>query len=323
VFLNTVADILMDYHEAANMDMFTVTKLERHPTDLASLRGARLVTAVETEEGKRWDEAKLKNMTGGEKIKARYMRQNFFTYIPQFKLLFGGNYKPAIRNVDKAITRRVHLIPFLVTIPDAEKDPELRNKLKAEWPGILRWMIEGCLAWQKDGLKPPKIVTAATENYLQAQDDLQRFLDECCAVAKNESDNTEHIWDGWTDWAEDCGEFVGKKQRLSERLEERGFERIRGTGGVRMYKGLRCLRENAKKLREQAKASSGPFYSLRGMQHGPTVPRTARPRIGRLVQRRSPSSPLHRHPRYPRARRRATRHPARGGRCPRADRGRV
>jgi P4 family phage/plasmid primase-like protien len=273
VFLNTIADILMDYHETAPMEMFTVTKLERHPADLASLRGARLVTAVETEEGKRWDEAKLKNMTGGEPIKARYMRQNFFTYIPQFKLLFGGNHKPAIRNVDKAISRRMNLIPFLVTIPDDEKDKELRTKLKPEWPGILHWMIDGCLMWQRDGLKPPKIVTAATESYLQAQDDLQRFLDECCAVAKNESDSIEHIWDGWTDWAEDCGEYVGTKRRLGERLEdEKGFERIRGTGGVRTYKGLRCLRENAKKLREQAKAGSRPFYPLRGMKQGPAVP---------------------------------------------------
>jgi len=238
------------------MELFIVTHGEKHPTDLASLRGARLVTAVETEEGKRWAESKLKQMTGGDPIKARFMRQDFFTYIPQFKLMFAANHKPAIRNVDVAISRRFHLMPWLVTIPENERNKKLSDELKAEWPGILRWMIDGCLMWQREGLRPPKIVTDATETYLQSQDDLQRFLDECCAVAKNERDSIEHIWDGWTDWANDCGEFVGSKRRLGDRLEDKDFERVKGTRGVREYLGLRCMRENAKKLREQARASN-------------------------------------------------------------------
>jgi putative DNA primase/helicase len=254
VFLRTVAGIIDHYHKMASMEMFVVTRGERHPTDLAMLRGARLVTAVETEEGKRWDEAKLKALTGGDPIAARFMRQDFFEYIPQFKLMIAGNHKPAIRSVDEAIRRRMNLVPFTVTIPEKERDQELSNKLKAEWPGILRWMIEGCLAWQRDGLKPPKAVTEATDKYLESQDDLQAFIDESCAVAKNESDSVEHLWDGWTDWAEDCGEFVGSKRRFSQRLQDKGFVPVRlGAGSLRHFQGLRCLRENAKKLAEEAR----------------------------------------------------------------------
>ena len=96
--------------------------------------------------------------------------KDFFEYIPQFKLMIAGNHKPSFRNVDEAIRRRVKLCPFTVTIPEAERDQELSAKLKAEWSGILRWMIDGCLMWQHDGLKPPKVVTAATESYVESQD---------------------------------------------------------------------------------------------------------------------------------------------------------
>jgi putative DNA primase/helicase len=232
VFLSTVSGIVGDYRKTASMDMFTVTIGERHPTDLAMLRGARLVTAIETEEGKRWDESKLKALTGGDSIAARFMRQDFFEYVPQFKLLIAGNHKPSFRNVDEATRRRVHLVPFTVTIPEAERDKDLSEKLEAEWPGILHWMTEGCLMWQRDGLKPPAVVTGATDSYLTGQDDLQRFIDEACVVAPNEWDTSEHLWDGWTDWAEDRHEFVGSQRRFSDRLLDKGFVNDKsGKGG--------------------------------------------------------------------------------------------
>jgi putative DNA primase/helicase len=252
VYFDTTAGILGDYHEPADMELFVVTHSDKHPTDLASLRGARMVTAVETEEGKRWAEAKLKQMTGGDPIKARFMRQDFFTYIPQFKLNFAGNHKPAIRNVDVAISRRMNLIPWLITIPKEEQDKELSNKLKAEWPGILRWMIDGCLAWQKIGLKPPKIVTDATMGYLGDEDTTQNFFDDCCVIGKDEYDTFAHLWDGWTDWAEDCHEFVGTKKAFGQKLKDKGFQMIRyGADKTNTYLGIRCIRENAKKLKEQ------------------------------------------------------------------------
>jgi putative DNA primase/helicase len=143
VLLSTVAGILGDYHKTAPIETFTATNGDRHPTDLAGLRGARLVTATETEEGRRRAESRIKQLTGGDTVSARFMRQDFFEYRPTFKLFIAGNHKPSLRSVDEAIRRRFHLIPFAVTIPPEERDGELAEKLRAEWPGILAWMIAG------------------------------------------------------------------------------------------------------------------------------------------------------------------------------------
>ena len=152
MLLSTVAGIMGDYHRSAPIETFTASNGDRHPTDLAGLRGARLVTATETEEGRRWAESRIKMLTGGDAVSARFMRQDFFEYKPAFKLFIAGNHKPSLRSVDEAIRRRFHLMPFAVTIPPEERDGELTEKLKAEWPGILAWMIEGALMWQTDGL---------------------------------------------------------------------------------------------------------------------------------------------------------------------------
>jgi putative DNA primase/helicase len=137
------------------METFTASQTDRHPADLAMLRGTRLVTAQETEEGRGWAESKIKALTGGDPLTARFMRQDFFTFTPSFKLFIAGNHKPGLRGVDEAIRRRFHLVPFTVTVPLAARDPELAEKLKAEWPGILAWAINGCLEWQRIGLAPP------------------------------------------------------------------------------------------------------------------------------------------------------------------------
>ena len=134
VFVSTVAGMMGNYHRSAPIETLTASSSDRHPTDLAGLRGARLVTAVETEEGRRWAESKIKALTGGDMIAARFMRQDFFEYTPQFKLMIAGNHKPGLRSVDEAIRRRFHLIPFTVTIPPEERDLELGDKLKGECP---------------------------------------------------------------------------------------------------------------------------------------------------------------------------------------------
>ena len=143
VFINTLCGILGDYCRTAAMDTFTAATGDRHPTDLAMLRGARLVTTSETEEGRPWSEARIKLMTGGDRISARFMRQDFFEYTPEFKLAAIGNHKPVLRNVDEATRRRIIMAPFLHT--PRRRDKRLEEKLRAEWPGISTWMIEGCL----------------------------------------------------------------------------------------------------------------------------------------------------------------------------------
>ena len=132
-----------------------VSKGDRHPTDLAGLRGARLVIVSELEKGARWAEAKIKALTGGDKISARFMRQDFFEFTVTFKIMISGNHKPSLSAVNEAVRRRFHLIPFSVTIPPAERDIHFFDKLKSEWPGILKWMCEGYLEWHEKGLGAP------------------------------------------------------------------------------------------------------------------------------------------------------------------------
>ena len=143
VFVNVLTTILGDYAANAPMDTFMETRGDRHPTDLAGLRGARFVSSIETEQGRRWNESKVKAITGGDKVSARFMRQDFFEYTPQFKLVIAGNHKPSIRNVDEAMRRRLHLIPFTVTIPPDKRDGKLTEKLLLERNGILAWAVRG------------------------------------------------------------------------------------------------------------------------------------------------------------------------------------
>jgi P4 family phage/plasmid primase-like protien len=244
VFVNTVSTILGDYATTAPMDMFMAATGERHPTDMAGLRGARLVAAIETEQGRRWAESKLKALTGGDKITARFMRQDFFEFIPQFKLIVAGNHKPSIRNVDEAMRRRLHLIPFTVTIPPAKRDKTLPERLLAESDGILAWAVEGCLEWQRVGLKPPTAVAAATNEYFEAEDALGRWLDECCERGAAHGETTAALYDAWKSWADASGEYAGSKKRFSENLIGRGFEPYRDRA-ARGFRGLR-LREGSR-----------------------------------------------------------------------------
>ena len=240
VFANTLTAILGDYATVAAMDMFMATTSERHPTDMAGLRGARVVTSIETEQGRRWAESKLKALTGGDKITARFMRQDFFEFIPQFKLLVAGNHKPAIRNVDEAMRRRLHMVPFTVTIPPAKRDKQLPDRLLAERDGILAWAVEGCLAWQRTGLRPPAAVMAATDEYFEAEDALGRWLDERCEAGANHAETSAALFADWKNWAEASGEFVGSIKRFAENLTNRGFEQWRSKT-ARHFRGLRLI----------------------------------------------------------------------------------
>jgi putative DNA primase/helicase len=238
-FLNAIIAAAGDYHRTAPIETFTASTNERHPTDLAGLRGARLVTAVETEEGRRWAESKIKALTGGDRIAARFMRQDFFEFIPQFKLLIAGNHKPGLRSVDEAVRRRFNLIPFTVTIPRGERDQSLVDKLRAELPGILGWMVGGCLDWQKRGLSPPAAVTAATAAYLEAEDAIAAWIDECCDRDPNTWERTADLFASWATWANKAGEYVGSQKQFSERLQQRGITPLRkhdgrGFGGLRL-----------------------------------------------------------------------------------------
>jgi putative DNA primase/helicase len=235
VFLNTLTAILADYAAVAPMETFVATQNEQHPTDLAGLRGARLVTSQETEKGRRWAESKIKALTGGDPITARFIRQDFFTYSPAFKLVIAGNHKPSLGSVDEAIRRRLNLVPFTVTI--AEPDEDLPDKLRAEWPGILAWMIEGCLRWQEKGLNPPEAVKAATTTYLSEEDSLGQWAEECCVTGKEQWGVFARLWASWKEWAETSKEPVGTRKAFAGAMAAHGYapgrrQRVRGYTGI-------------------------------------------------------------------------------------------
>lgn len=239
VFLNTISHILGGYATSAPIETFIASNAERHPTDLAGLRGARLVTAIETEEGRRWAEAKLKVLTGGDRVSARFMRQDYFEFTPQFKLVVAGNHRPGLRSVDEAIRRRLHLIPFTVTIPEGERDDELPEKLKAEWGGILAWMIEGAVEWTMTGLDVPNAVREATEEYFESEDALAQWLGESCRVGVDQYETTADLFVSWKVWAERAGERVGSMKSLSQTLVARGFQpRRQGGTGRSGFEGI-------------------------------------------------------------------------------------
>jgi putative DNA primase/helicase len=223
-----VAGILNDYYQSAAFETFTANDHPRHETELAMLRGARVVLVSETEDGKSWAEAKIKQVTGDDPISARFMRQDFFTYRPQFKLHISGQHRPNFKTVDKAIRRRLRLIPYDVIIPDDKRDNDLSNKLKAEWPGILAKMIQGCLEWQKDGLQVPEKARLATERYLDTEDKIGNWISECIDTSDvNHYASSTELFRSWTRWTLINGEWTGSLKNLVKKLQDRGHKHDR------------------------------------------------------------------------------------------------
>ena len=240
--MNVQVGIMGDYATTAAMDVFIASAGDRHPADLAMLRGSRLVTASETEEGRQWAESRIKQLTGGDRITARFMRQDFFTFLPSFKLQIIGNHKPGLRNIDDAARRRFNLVPFVQT--PAVPDRQLEEKLKAEWPGILRWMVDGCLAWQRDGLVRPASITTATEAYFADQDTFAAWLEEECDVDLGnswKSETSADLFAAWQRYAKAANEAPMNRKAFGEKMQRSGFEIHRGAKGMRRYRGIRLV----------------------------------------------------------------------------------
>ena len=238
-FISTISNIVADYHRVVPMDALMWTRNERHTTELAGLAGARIASAIETGRGRNWDEPKVMMLTGGDKISARFMRQDFFDFTPQFKLLIAGNHKPGLRSVNEAVRRRLHLVPFTVTIPPEQRDQQLMQKLQAEWPGILAWMVAGCLEWQRTGLAPPQAVTAATDDYLVSQDIMAEFIEEYCEIDKQAHVESSTLFSLWKMFTEERGEKPGHQRAFNDAIEQKGHRRDRTRDKAWMFHGLR------------------------------------------------------------------------------------
>jgi len=230
--LEALRAVLGDYAMRTPTETLLVKREGTIPNDVARLMGARFVTASEAEDGKRLAEAMVKETTGGDTITARFLRAEFFEFRPQFKLWLATNHKPVIRGTDKGIWDRLRLVPFTVRIPDAEQDKQLLAKLRDELPGILRWAIEGCLAWRGEGLGTPSAVREATEDYRQEMDVLGRFIEESCVVQQNVMVKNSALYEAYKRWCEENREFVQTQKAFSLRLVERGFDKQRHETGI-------------------------------------------------------------------------------------------
>lgn len=236
VFSNTIMRIMGDYATVLPMDALMASQGSSHPTTLAALRGARLACASETEEGRAWAEAKIKEITGGTPIKARFMRQDEFEYSPQFKLWIIGNHKPVLKNVDDAVRRRFKILSWLFRPETVNK--LLEQDLVAEWPAILRWAINGCVDWQAEGLREPESVQVETAAYFADQDSMKQWLDECCEVEGEHIHisiakrcGSSRLYGSWSKWCERNGEQPLSGKSFAMSLQRRGFEKKHGRAG--------------------------------------------------------------------------------------------
>ena len=233
VFVNTLLSLLGDdYAAEAPADMIMSKSGERHPTELATLFGKRLVATVETEQGRRLNESLVKSLTGGDMITARRMREDFWSFKPSHKLIVATNHKPEVRGTDLAMWRRLKLVPFSVVIPASEQDPTLTEKLKAEESGILAWAVRGCAEYLRRGLGEPEEVVAATSAYRDGEDILGRFLQDCCVIAPENRAGATPLFEAYRDWS---GDRRITQTRFGRALTERGFDRRKEGGRVFWY----------------------------------------------------------------------------------------
>jgi putative DNA primase/helicase len=231
--VNLFRDMLGDYGLHTPTETLLVKQYDNAiPADLARLHGARMVTAIEANFNRHLDEARIKSMTGGEPITARFMRQNFFQFVPVLKLWLVANDRPRVRGTDEAFWRRVRVIPLTIEIPLAERDLDLLTKLRAEWPGILAWAVRGCLKWRRKGLVEPDVVRSATKGWQQEMDHLKKFVADQLDIAPGLKIAAYQLFDRYKKWCDQNGEQSLKIQDFKAKLQE-SFDlkhtRIKGT----------------------------------------------------------------------------------------------
>ena len=223
--LTTMLSVLGDYAKQTPAETLSPKQSESIRNDVARLFGARLVTSVETQDGARIAESLVKQLTGGDRVTARFLHQEYFEFDPQFKIIIATNHKPIIRGDDYGIWRRIHLVPFNVTIPPEQRDKTLIDKLRQERSGILAWMVRGCLDWQGQGLAAPPAVLLATEAYRDDMDVFGQWLDECCVIAANAVVQSKAAYESYKKWVVSRGMKAMSQSPFSRKLEDRGFKK--------------------------------------------------------------------------------------------------
>jgi putative DNA primase/helicase len=235
--LETFRTLLNDYARQADFTTFLHKDKDSVRTDLARLRGARFVSAVEAEQGRRLAEVVVKQMTGQDTVTARQLFQAEFEYKPVFKLFLAANHRPVIRGTDEGIWRRICLIPFSVVIPKKEQDKTLGAKLTAELPCILNWALFGCRAWQEEGLEPPDVVSAVNKEYRDESDMLGNFIAACCELGQYHQVRTSDLHSAYVVWS---GDKQITQNAFGRMLTDRGYP----IHNQRWRKGLRIISES-------------------------------------------------------------------------------
>lgn len=240
VLINTLLAVLGDYAKPGANSLIEEDRFgNRHPADVADLQGARLVAVTETEEGRGLPEAAIKRLTGGEPLKARKMRQDFFTFAPSHKLWISGNHKPDIRGTDHGIWRRLRIIPFNFRV--SKPDPEIGARLITEAEGILAWAVRGCRDYLQGGLAEPKTVLDALEEYKAEQDPIGLFLGERCLVTQGESAKSTDMYAAYKDWCALNGyKYPLNIKRFKQIMGKKGFE-VAHTMKGRVWVGVKLL----------------------------------------------------------------------------------
>lgn len=241
-FMHVLAMGCGDFYYRLSAETLMARTVNSIPNDLAQVPGRRLIVASELEQGRYMAEALVKDLTGSDDIKARFLFGEFFLFRPQAKLWMVGNHKLQIRGTDDGVWRRPRLIPFLVQIPPSQVDKHLIDKLQAEMPGILAWMVRGCLDWQRQGLNEPAAVLNATQEYREEQDFLADYLKDCCMIGEGESSPAGLLYQAFRQWCVERGEKEVTQRVFGTMLRERGYERKRKTSGMVWY-GLRLSPE--------------------------------------------------------------------------------
>jgi len=241
-FITTIRKLTGGYGTKANTSLFMAKdKNSSGPSeDLANLQGKRFVMASEIEDGRRLAVVLIKEMTGGEAIRADRKYEHEIEFQPVHKIWLVGNHKPVITDTTLSIWRRMKLVPFTVTIPNREMDPDLPAKLESELPGILAWAVRGCLEWQKCGLQEPKAVTNATSDYRHEQDILSDFIDDCCLLIPTAAVSKHELKTAYEEWCNNTGSQPVSQKTFRARLIERGITEGK-SGSTRYWRGIVLL----------------------------------------------------------------------------------
>jgi putative DNA primase/helicase len=266
----TLETLGTDFAGTVPPELLLDTAGQQHPTIMASLHGKRLLFAVETPQGRRLNEERLKRLTGRDPIDARRCREDWWSFLPTHKLVLVTNHKPVVRGTDHGMWRRLRLVPFTVTflnptapenvgkvIPeDRCADPGLAEALSREREGILAWLVRGCLDWQQYGLTTPAAVQGATAEYRSAEDVVGAFMTECCATGGADYRvQAGDLYAGYVSWTEASGERPMSKKQFGDTLTERGIERFNSHGW--WYRGIALQPEILEQLQRQRKVAKG------------------------------------------------------------------